>query len=48
MESRLGYVELYLSDHPMDLKGPYRLRLNALPEKCICCSFPDLDHVPLP
>jgi hypothetical protein len=48
MTERLNYVEISLSDNPMDEVGPFGMPLNALPQKCPHCTFPDLDHLAQP
>ncbi len=48
MKRSLSYVAICLSDSQMDHKGRFGLPLNARPDKCHHCKFPDLDHVPQP
>ena len=41
-------LELTGSDERMDCRDLFDAPVNPLPQKCLSCGFPDLDHVPQP
>jgi hypothetical protein len=44
----MNYVTICPSDHQMDRKGQFDMPINARPQKCHYCTFPDLDYIPEP